>query len=257
MCGSRAGQNILYIPGEEGIPVSELAVQSLPVLTAEQARDLTARIRERVTDLLPLIREAFHRRADKAMGYETWQDYCDAELRGISLPVQERRDAAVELRQAGMSQRAISAALGVSQKTIDRDLDSQLSHDDSVEMPEQVMSLDGKQRPAMVPVVVSSAIRDAIDEHKEETAKRKADREELQALAEELGLKSDPEADARQAEATKLLYPFFDAVSTIAALPPAADVIGKIQPYQRYRLDDLAAAQARLAEFAEAWRAAA
>lgn len=124
------------------------AVQDKPNLSVDEARKLTDRIRDAVSKLLPLIKEAFDRRADVALGYPNWIAYCDAELRGIRLPVSERREAVVELRQAGMSTRAIAAATGVSKGTVDNDL-SQLAN--SGQLPDKVVGLDGKTRPATRP----------------------------------------------------------------------------------------------------------
>jgi hypothetical protein len=105
-------------------------------LTANEARELTERITGQVSELLPLIREAFERRAWIALGHDSWENYCDAELRGLRLPVGARREAARELVSGGMSQRSAGAALGISRTQVRRDLDAdQLSRDVPVEEP--------------------------------------------------------------------------------------------------------------------------
>lgn len=111
-------------------------------LTAEDARALTDDIRGRVTDLLPLIKEAFTRRADLALGYASWAAYCDAELAGLRMPLQERQAAAVALRREAMSTRAIAGALGTSDGTVRRDLRKAGATDDA---PVRVVGLDNKQ----------------------------------------------------------------------------------------------------------------
>lgn len=91
-------------------------------LTEGEARELTNQIRVSVHELLPLIRTAYRRRADLALGYAAWIDYCDAELSGLRLSVGDRQDAVAVLRADGMSQRAIGAAVGVSREQVRRDL---------------------------------------------------------------------------------------------------------------------------------------
>lgn len=108
-------------------------------LTAEQARALTDGIRARVADLLPLIKQAYEGRADQALGYATWHDYCMAELSGIRIPLTDRPAAVAELRQNGMSTRAIGSALGVSAATVTRDLAGVSS-----ETPDRVTGIDGQ-----------------------------------------------------------------------------------------------------------------
>ena len=126
--------------------MTDLAVAEL---TAEEAQDLTEEIRIRLDFLLPLIKKAFEGRADRALGYESWQAYCSAELSNIRVPVGDRPAMVAELRQSGMSQRAIGAAFGVSQETVRRDLATDTNV--SVEAPATITSLDGRERPASRP----------------------------------------------------------------------------------------------------------
>jgi len=111
-------------------------------LTEAEARQLTAEIRARVTDLLPLIKQAFRRRADLALGYPSWAAYCDAELAGLRMPLEERQQATAALHAEGMSTRAIAGALGTSDATVRRDLREAGATDDA---PGRVVGLDGKQ----------------------------------------------------------------------------------------------------------------
>lgn len=64
------------------------------------------------------------------------------------LSVEQRREVVVALREEGHSQRAIAGALGVSQSLVSKDLD-QLST--RVQLPDRVVGLDGKSRPASQP----------------------------------------------------------------------------------------------------------
>lgn len=117
-------------------------------LTRDEARTLTDDIRSRVVDLLPRIKEAYEGRADRALGYPSWHEYCTAELEGLRVPLADRPAMVAELRQTGMSTRAIGAALGVDPKTVRNDLGST-----GEKSPvETVKSLDGRERPAIQPL---------------------------------------------------------------------------------------------------------
>lgn len=138
-------------------------------LTADEARTLTADIRARVTDLLPLIKEAFTRRADLALGYQSWSAYCDAELRGLRMPLQERQAATAVLRAEGLSTRAIAGALGTSDATVRRDLRDAGATDDA---PERAVGLDGKSYATRRPPAATetaAAASDAADASGEES----------------------------------------------------------------------------------------
>ncbi|WP_422751375.1 hypothetical protein [Micromonospora sp. WMMD1219] len=123
-------------------------------LTEAEARALTAEIRARVTDLLPLIKTAFQRRADLALGYASWAAYCDAELRGLRMPLEERQTATAALHAEGMSTRAIAGALGTSDATVRRDLRDTGATDDA---PERVVGLDGKRYASTRPTTAAEA----------------------------------------------------------------------------------------------------
>lgn len=126
------------------------AIAEPEVLTRDAARALTDEIKGRVSDLLPLIKRAFDERADQALGYANWADYCSAELSGIRVPLDDRPAMVGELRANGMSTRAIGSALGVTHTQVQRDL-NRLERDVPVAQPEKVLSLDGRSRPASMP----------------------------------------------------------------------------------------------------------
>jgi len=93
-------------------------------------------------DLVVLYRE----RAWSVLGYGSWDALCDAEFGGtrIALPRQQRQEVVCDLRESGMSTRAIASAIGVNQSTITRDLAST----DANASVESVLSLDGRTRTA-------------------------------------------------------------------------------------------------------------
>ena len=94
-------------------------------MTADEAREITEAIKATVERAWVLIVDAYHRRAWLALGYPTWDAYCVKEFNTapLAVPREERSEMVRSLRQAGLSQRAIASATGVSQKTVDRDLD--------------------------------------------------------------------------------------------------------------------------------------
>ena len=99
-----------------------------------------------------LIEQAKRHRVHEVLGFASWPAYV-ADVISTEmgrLPVEDRRQVVGLLAGEGMSQRAIAEATKVSQKTVDRDLD-QLSHDDSVVLPDNVIGLDNKTRPAHPP----------------------------------------------------------------------------------------------------------
>lgn len=93
-------------------------------ITAEQARSLTDRIKIAVDGTWELIKQVYTTRAWSVLGYETWDDYVDVEFGTVKLrlPREDRQTAIKSLRDAGMSQRAIASAVGVSKTTVLSDL---------------------------------------------------------------------------------------------------------------------------------------
>jgi len=117
------------------------------ILTEAGARRLTQRIRAKVADVLDLVLQAWEGRAWEPLGYDSWQDYVDAELpelASLRLPVQERRGAVASWAGRGMPQRAMAAGLNVSPATIAADVAEVVPFDAAA----TVVSHDGRRRPA-------------------------------------------------------------------------------------------------------------
>lgn len=73
---ARTGQGIAV-----AIHHSDMAqLRTTQPLSAEDARELTDRIRRMVGLLWELVTEAHERKAHKALGYATWKDYVAAEF---------------------------------------------------------------------------------------------------------------------------------------------------------------------------------
>jgi hypothetical protein len=140
------------MPVDAMTPTEPVETPAFIDMNADEARAITEAIKGAVEQVFELIKDAYNRRAWLALGYRTWDTWCAKEFRTAPLmvPREERPEMVRSMRQAGLSQRAIASATGVSQKTVDRDLDATESND-SVEMPDKVTGLDGKKRPAQQP----------------------------------------------------------------------------------------------------------
>lgn len=99
-------------------------------LTEAEARRLTERIRTRLdrvstawADLATSITEAYQRRADLALGYGSWSEYAEAELKpSEGLAADVRRQLVGMLSAQGMSVRAIAPTVGVTKSQAARDV---------------------------------------------------------------------------------------------------------------------------------------
>lgn len=124
-------------------------ITTLTPFTAEEARAHTDRMRLGAQELWHDFEVAYVRRADIALGYEDWDAYCSAELGGskLGLPREERDGVIASMRSAGMPQRAIASATGISKTTVNEVSKGlyQSGTDD------RVVGLDGRSRPASKP----------------------------------------------------------------------------------------------------------
>lgn len=94
------------------------------VLSVDEARALTERIRQTGAVLWAQIVKAYQGRAWLALGYDSWDSYCDAEFDGcrLRLPREDRREVVASLAEQGMSTRAIAAATGINRETVRQEL---------------------------------------------------------------------------------------------------------------------------------------
>lgn len=120
---------------------------------AEQARARADRIRSGMRVLAEWQQDviaAYAARDWDALGYETWDAYIDGEYgeHRVRLPREQRREIVAGMSAAGMSTRAIGAAVGVDHKTVVND---RAATGENSPVPETVMSLDGRERPASRP----------------------------------------------------------------------------------------------------------
>jgi hypothetical protein len=115
-------------------------------LTVLEAEQLTADIALSIEHVHALILRAYEGRAWIALGYATWSEYVDARfpVRSRTLPRQERMELVMELRERGLSTRAIAPVVGADQATVVRDI----AATDASASVDNVVSLDGRRRPA-------------------------------------------------------------------------------------------------------------
>lgn len=113
----------------------------------DDLRAALVRLEDAWEQFVELIAEAHSKRVWIALGHESWQAYVH-ELVGsaVRLPPVLRRRMVGQFAGAGLSSRAIAAALGVNQSTVARDLARDA--DASPDAPHApVTGLDGKQYP--------------------------------------------------------------------------------------------------------------
>ncbi len=93
-------------------------------LNEVEARTLIDGIRADVSDLDQRIATAYVGRAWIALGYGGWDAMCVAEFDGarLRIPREQRVEQVQSLRAAGLSARAIDAAIGVDESTVRADL---------------------------------------------------------------------------------------------------------------------------------------
>lgn len=123
--------------------------EARPWFTEQEARRATEltrvaadRVVASVATYVERVTEDYERRADVALGYESWEAYATSELAGeASFPTEIRRTIVGQLSQIDrwasrepMSTRAIAPTVGVGKSTIERD---QVSHGGPPETPSQ------------------------------------------------------------------------------------------------------------------------
>ena len=112
-----------------------------------EARSLLDELVEHVEMAREIARRLYQGRAWLALGYKSWDELCDAELRDrLSIGRDQRPSLVASLRAEGLSTRAIAKATGVSPGTVRNDLSTGGQF-----LPTSVEGQDGKQYPAARP----------------------------------------------------------------------------------------------------------
>lgn len=137
-------------------------------LSQQEARELTNRINECVKSIVDagekyteLVMSAWTGRVWKSLGYESWDEYCKAEIPLISRSVEDRRPLVLALREKDMSTSAIAAVTNQSDMNVRRDLAAATNV--APEGGRKVIGLDGKTyttkpRPAPEPPIVDAEL---------------------------------------------------------------------------------------------------
>jgi hypothetical protein len=119
-------------------------------LTKREAKALDKKVRNAsdklstsTENLLELLEQAAAGQIHEALELPSWTAWFKDAVQVQVSDRFERKELVKLMSGKGMSQRAIAGSLGVSQKTVDRDLD-----DEPVEEGATVTSLDGVERPA-------------------------------------------------------------------------------------------------------------
>lgn len=159
------------------LAVIEAEVVEPQVLSKREAKALDKRIRaasDKLStasdNLLDLLEQAAAGQIHEALGLPSWTAWFKDAVQIQVSDRFERKELAKLMAGKGMSQRAIAGSLGVSQKTVDRDLEGE-----EYEEGATVVSLDGAERPR--------------------NGKAKADDEPIDVEAEEIPDKPTPAAD--------------------------------------------------------------
>lgn len=133
-----------------------MPTQTTDQMIATRARDLTDKIKAGVEGIWQLITEAYTSRAWSALGYPSWDEYCTREFgtSRLGLPREERMTTVRSLRDSGLSIRAITAATGISDKTVMRDLRqvSETTTPAQAPAPPAMITSAGMRQPTSDPV---------------------------------------------------------------------------------------------------------
>lgn len=119
-------------------PLSEKAAKALD----KKIRTASDKVSTYTENLLNLLEEAAAGSIHEALGLPSWTAWFKDAVQIAVSDRFERKELVKMMSGKGMSQRAIAGSLGVSQKTVDRDLEGE-----EVEEGATVTSLDGAERP--------------------------------------------------------------------------------------------------------------
>lgn len=145
-------------------------------LSKREAKALDKRIRsasDKVSttteNLLDLLEQAAAGQIHVALELPSWTAWFKDAVQIQISDKFERKELVKLMSGKGMSQRAIAGSLGVSQKTVDRDLDGE-----DVQEGATVTSLDGPQRPKNRPEVIDAEVVDDEEDSEVEAEPMKA-----------------------------------------------------------------------------------
>jgi hypothetical protein len=130
-------------------------------MSREEARRRTDEFKAHTEVWLEELKALYVDQVWYALDYETWDEYCQAEFGSIRLPRGPgRTEAVLTLRDAGLSVRAISSAIGVGYGTVRREIvagEPNGSPDPPHGPPKVTIGQDGKKYPASSPTPPESS----------------------------------------------------------------------------------------------------
>lgn len=92
----------------------------------DRARRSLANLATSMEEVVDALRTAHDRSAHHALGYDSWEDYCAQEfaaVRATRIAMPDRIEIVAALTAVGMSPPEVGSALGVSRKTVERDVE--------------------------------------------------------------------------------------------------------------------------------------
>ena len=154
--------DIEQLPGGDPGAVLKLVTATEAHLTADEARSLVSAIRANLEDLKTSVVKAYKGRAWQALGYTSWETFCKEEF-GAVIPLSERGEIVLHLRDEGLSLRAIAAVTGVSKDTVARELPT--VSNETVGPPPQatITGLNGKTYTPRPAVIDAEVVTDSLD----------------------------------------------------------------------------------------------
>jgi hypothetical protein len=113
-------------------------------LDAATARRLVAKITASWQEMADAVVQLWQGQGWLALGYDSWDDLCAAELSlKLQLPIGARHSIVGSMTKQGMSTRAIGSALGVGKSTVQRDLEQAVPNG----TPARIIGRDGNRYP--------------------------------------------------------------------------------------------------------------
>ena len=117
------------------------------VVSAPEARSSVDRAKAGALTFWREVQWQIENSAWEALGYESLDQFWDAEYMALNVGIarSDRPELVVSFRKAGQTQQQIAQKLNVGQKTVSRDLISQMTNEDA---PATVTNSRGQERPA-------------------------------------------------------------------------------------------------------------
>lgn len=117
------------------------------VVTASEVRESIDRAKAGALTFWREVQWQVENEAWTALGYESLDQFWDAEYMALNVGIarSDRPELVLSFRKAGQTQQQIAEKLNVGQKTVSRDLISQMTNED---MPETVTNSRGQERPS-------------------------------------------------------------------------------------------------------------